>query len=320
MGLASILASQLAYPIHASNTSLNANLDTGLEESWSLSLLEYLLDKRASFDNKDDTFLNASGLISEEELALGKAETSRLLLEHYNALRASLIEEDSDAVYDLAFLKESLECVEKITVPNINEVFCMMQPCDTYHVANAGKEHQRMLNAGGIINLNELIPVEISNELIAIAEQNKAAMEAAYVSDGENYFAGLPVQEWEVRIIKKIVNTLGEKNEIQLLFKKKELKKLGNKIYHVHPLKFLEAVFTDEKTAHSMREVEKNHFKWDGFMDGFSEKIDKELSSGNLLQYLSGFAATLSLDPKKLHEYAVNRDWKKFVRYLIHRS
>ena len=85
---------------------------------------------------------------------------------------------------------------------------------------------------------------------------------AAEVPAGDP-FLSLPAADWEVDTIRKIINTMGEKNLVQLLMKKKELKKLGKRIDQVHPLRFLEIVFSNSKTTHSMREVRKSSFKWD---------------------------------------------------------
>ncbi len=136
-------------------------------------------------------------------------------------------------------------------------------------------------------------------------------------SSGINYYADLPLQYAEMRIIARILNSMAEKNVVRLLFEKKKLERDGKRIEHVHPLKFLGFVLGDQHLKGCLRSIKKNFFKWDNFIDGFSNRMKEELGKENLLLYVPDFARALHADPHEVSHYIHKHDWEGLVSSLL---
>ncbi len=137
------------------------------------------------------------------------------------------------------------------------------------------------------------------------------------VEETVNYYEQLPISEADKRAIYKLITTMAEKNVFQLGFKKKSLEKLGDQIYHVHPMRFFGYIFSEPDLIYGMYEIKKSYFKWDGFIDGMSKKMREESKNNNLVRYVPGFAKTLGADPNHLMGFIRNHDWEGFVRYFL---
>lgn len=130
-------------------------------------------------------------------------------------------------------------------------------------------------------------------------------------------FYQLPLEDWEKKIIRKIVLTMANKNVFQLLLEKKTMEKRGRDINHVHPLRFMGYVFSDPELKRGMAMIRKSHFKWHGFIDGFSRRIREESKKDNLLRYVPGFCQTVQMSPNQVIGYLEEGDWEGFVKVLI---
>lgn len=121
----------------------------------------------------------------------------------------------------------------------------------------------------------------------------------------------------EKHLIAKLLTTMADNNVIKLLFEKKKLEKIGERIHHVHPMRFLGTVFTDGRLSSSMKEISRSGFKWDGFMEGFAERMRGEAKRGNLLPYVPGFAEAVHRNPEEIAAYIERLDFEGLVKYLI---
>ncbi|NGX39135.1 MAG: hypothetical protein KR126chlam1_00456 [Chlamydiae bacterium] len=133
-------------------------------------------------------------------------------------------------------------------------------------------------------------------------------------------FDSLLVTERDRITIRRLLTTMAENNVFSLLFEKKRLERWGDEIYHVHPIRFLSVVFSDQHLIYCMQEIYKSMFKWNGFINGLSDKLNLELKAGNVQQYIPGFAALLGLSEEKLHAYVSHRDFEGLVVYLLKSS
>lgn len=116
--------------------------------------------------------------------------------------------------------------------------------------------------------------------------------------------------------IAEILITLAENNVFQLLFQKKRLERLGHEIHHVHPMRFMGTVFSDPRLVYCMRCIRRSSFKWDGFLDGFVERIKDEAKAGNLNDYVPGLAETLHLKQHDLQGFVDQKNFEGLIVYL----
>lgn len=132
-----------------------------------------------------------------------------------------------------------------------------------------------------------------------------------------DFYAGLPISGDEKRMIAKIVTTMAENNVFKLLYEKKKLERIGKKINHIHPMKFLGTILVDPRLVHNMHEIKKSSFKWEGFMDGLIHRMREEASRDNIKKYISGFSRSLGADVNRVTEYFDRGDYDGLVRFLL---
>ncbi len=127
----------------------------------------------------------------------------------------------------------------------------------------------------------------------------------------------LPINNEEKKLISDIVNTLASYNVVELLFKKGELQSKGEKIQHVHPMRFMGYVFSDPKLSSNMQKISSSYFKWSGFVDGFAQRIEQEHQRNNLSKHVPGFIKEIHVDTDQVNYYIQKREWEELLLYLI---
>lgn len=147
----------------------------------------------------------------------------------------------------------------------------------------------------------------------SIVENEEIAGNAIKINPYEN----LIITQEEKQKISDILVTMAENNIFQLLFQKKRLERLGHEIHHVHPIRFMGAVFSDARLVYCMRRIRHNSFKWEGFIDGFTERIKQEAKAGNVDMYLPGLADTLDVKIQDIQTYVDQKDFEGLIIFLI---
>lgn len=136
-------------------------------------------------------------------------------------------------------------------------------------------------------------------------------------SNKEIPYSELVCNEADKQNIGYIIMTMAENGKLSLLFKQSELKRIGAEINHVHPLKFLETIFSNPTLKDCMREIHHDYFKWNGFMDGLVPSLNNQSDQGKLMQYVKEFAKSTNSVPEEIAPYFQSRDWENLVRYLM---
>lgn len=136
----------------------------------------------------------------------------------------------------------------------------------------------------------------------------------------KNAYETLPITSEEVQKISEILITMAENNVFQLLFQKKHLERLGHEIHHVHPIRFMGTVFSNNQLVICMRRIRRSSFKWDGFMDGFVERIEQEAKVGNLNPYIPGLAKTLGFQTQDIQSYVDRKDFEGLIIFFVENS
>lgn len=128
----------------------------------------------------------------------------------------------------------------------------------------------------------------------------------------------IPCSDEQKAHIHEIVSTVAETSKISLYFKQQHLKRLGEEISDVHPLKFLAAIFSSAHLKVHMAYIWNDYFKRTEFMAGLAPSLSQEMDKGNLLIYLDDFAVEVGVKGEELHPYFSTRSWENLVYFLIH--
>lgn len=128
----------------------------------------------------------------------------------------------------------------------------------------------------------------------------------------------IPVTLSEKKDISYIVNTLGMSSLTKIAKLKSHLKKAGKRIDHVHPLRFLMCIFTDEPMKASMQSIQNRSWVWGEFMSGLKTSLEEESVRDNLkLEFLYDFAAQLGVGVEVIYPPIFHHQWNDLVRTLI---
>jgi hypothetical protein len=117
--------------------------------------------------------------------------------------------------------------------------------------------------------------------------------------------------------IAEIITAMAENGKVSLLFMQTHLKQLGAEINHVHPLKFLSTIFTNDRLKLYMNEVFDDYFKRNGFLEGLGPSLTKEADKNKLAQYAEPFAQEVCVPVEQVQQFFQSRDWESFVRFLM---
>ncbi len=121
----------------------------------------------------------------------------------------------------------------------------------------------------------------------------------------------------EKRDIAYIVTTLADKSLVELKSKESTINKVGDRVDHVHPLQFLNCIFSDEELKVAMRNVYGRNWVSKKFMDGLIDSLKKENTHGNVLPHAQDFSSRLNVDPRTILPAMQKGEWDEFVAILI---
>ncbi len=156
-------------------------------------------------------------------------------------------------------------------------------------------------------------------------EFQEAPLELVLVHDAPNYqlFYQLPLNGDEQQNITKLIKKMADSGYWELLKKKGELDKLGDKIMPVHPLRFIGFVYSNPCLKKRMPKIMNATLKRRGFLnghgskEGFSQRMTKEAHNHNLMQYLPGFAQSIGVTQSLVEPYFHRHDWEGLLRFLM---
>ncbi len=127
-----------------------------------------------------------------------------------------------------------------------------------------------------------------------------------------------PVTQKDKKDIRFIVKTLSDSSLPSLLIKKKELEKAGDRIDHIHPLKFYAVIFSDEELKVSLINIRSRSWVWGEFFSGMSEALADEKKLNNLtIPQIEEFCTNLGVDKTPIIAALNENRWTDFVDNLI---
>lgn len=128
----------------------------------------------------------------------------------------------------------------------------------------------------------------------------------------------IPIDAYEKEKICYIVTTLGFGSLTKIAKSRSSLKKAGKLIDHVHPLRFLQCVFTDEEMKAAIHAMVNRNWIWDEFFNGLRDSLEEESNRNNLPpEYVNDFASQIGIDPDLIYSSIISHQWNQFITGLI---
>lgn len=128
----------------------------------------------------------------------------------------------------------------------------------------------------------------------------------------------LPTEQ-DKQNIKYIVKTLSTTSLLKLKGQEGALKKVGDRIDHVHPLRFLEVLFSNEEMkayAHAVRG--RTFFVWGEFFGGLKNSLQEESVRGNMTDaQIAQFSKNVGVPVASVQGLIKNRQWQQLYDTLL---
>jgi hypothetical protein len=139
---------------------------------------------------------------------------------------------------------------------------------------------------------------------------------AAKPGTGRDYSA--PTRQSDIDDISFILGTMAKSSLISIATQRSALKRAGERIDHLHPLRFLEVIFSSEELKAYVGAVRNKSFVWKEFLSGIVGSLEDEAKNKNLTnEQLKEFAAKFNVDLNPLMPLVKEKKWKEFVNKLI---
>lgn len=131
-----------------------------------------------------------------------------------------------------------------------------------------------------------------------------------------DYFSALTDQE--KNDIGFIVRTLANSSLVTIASSRSSLRKVGDRVEHVHPLKFLKCIFIDEELKVCLRNLRGRGWVWKEFLSEVVVSINKEAAVDNIKdEYVQDFAQKVGIDINLIMPYLRAKQWEDFVKFLV---
>lgn len=117
--------------------------------------------------------------------------------------------------------------------------------------------------------------------------------------------------------IRYILEKLSKKSLISLFKYKKELKKRGDRIEHVHPLTFLIGALSPDCSGFFYALKRRKGIPFDEFLKGVVESFHDEARHGNITEkHIQIFAQKTNRCVHQVRAFVHSRQWKDFIHWL----
>lgn len=129
---------------------------------------------------------------------------------------------------------------------------------------------------------------------------------------------GTPPSQSQQADIALIVKTLSDKPLTKIVFYQGTLEKAGDRIENVHPLRFLEVIFTSEPLKAAVCNIRSKGWVWGKFIGGTKRSLTEEAARGNLTDaQVTDFAKRVGINPNLILAPIRHRQWDEFVEILL---
>ena len=116
-----------------------------------------------------------------------------------------------------------------------------------------------------------------------------------------------------------IITTLSQSSLLSIANERSSLKKAGQRIEHVHPLRFLCTIFSDEELKIGIKGIrERSSWIWDEFFSNFKDNLEKEDQKNNILSsHVKDLAKKIKIDSALIIPIINRKDWGQLILTLI---
>lgn len=143
-----------------------------------------------------------------------------------------------------------------------------------------------------------------------------ARNQGGYLGYPRNYHIELSREE--KADIRFIVTFLANKSLITIGLAKADLEAAGDRIEHIHPLRFLMTVFIDEELKVGIRNIRGRGWVWNHFLGGFKDALTTEMGIDNMKkEFIYDFAQNVKIAPEIIIPSVSNQNWDNFIDLLI---
>jgi hypothetical protein len=211
----------------------------------------------------------------------------------------------------IALCLEGLQGQEIVVNTREGEVFLLQVAPDT-----CLQEVQERIEALTGTSQKEMI-VEIEKEShLPQVRVCAARTQGGFLGYPRDYFAEvLLTEKMDIRFI---ITTLANKNIIGIALETGPLEEAGDRIDHIHPLRFLSIIFQDEELKVGIRNIRGKGWIWSQFIRGLKECLATEMSIDNIsLTYIEDFCQTVGINIGFILPSIAQRDWDMLVDQLI---
>lgn len=129
----------------------------------------------------------------------------------------------------------------------------------------------------------------------------------------------ISVTKEEKKTLADIVNTLANEPEWSIALSFFDIEEKGEKLQHLHPLRFVMTLFTDEKLkagVHAIRD--RGGMIWGRFLGGITGSLTDEAANHNLNEtQIKDFARKVKIDVNLILPALQQECWEDFVDILI---
>jgi hypothetical protein len=115
-----------------------------------------------------------------------------------------------------------------------------------------------------------------------------------------------------------IMTTLANSSLISIAIHRSSLESAGDRIDHIHPIKFLTHVFTNEELKVAMRNIRGRGWIWGDFSSGVKESLATEAALNNIKkEFIHDLAKKVELHSHVLIDPYQNNNWEELIETLI---
>ena len=138
-----------------------------------------------------------------------------------------------------------------------------------------------------------------------------------HASGDRDYYRELT--KTELSDLRYVLTTLAKSKLTTLLRVRSKLQEAGDRIDHIHPLRFMLTCFSDEELKGCLHSVYDRGGKvWSKFYDEIKKNFNDEANRNNLdEEYIKDFAKQLDIKPSLINSALQKKQWDTFMELLI---
>lgn len=148
---------------------------------------------------------------------------------------------------------------------------------------------------------------------------NQITATTGYAVKGKPRNFWTPLTAKEKEDITYILRTLANETLLKVNSSKAALKKAGDRIDHIHPLRFLTFIFSNDEMIVCMRNLQGRTWVWSEFLEGTVESLKNEYGIGNILdEHVQELIRQAKVpDPGAIHSLVHSQSWGSLINTLI---